>query len=47
MLKALENGIIETAQLLFFRAAEYWKEAIRLSPTSYIEAQNWLSYRKL
>lgn len=40
--KALENGIIEVAQLLFFRAAEYWKEAIRLSPTNYIEAQNWL-----
>jgi tetratricopeptide (TPR) repeat protein len=40
--QALENGIIEIAQRLFFRAAEYWKEAIRLSPTNYIEAQNWL-----
>jgi tetratricopeptide (TPR) repeat protein len=40
--QALENGITEIAQLLFFRAAEYWKEAIRLSPNNYIEAQNWL-----
>ena len=40
--QALESGITEIAQLLFFRAAEYWKEAIRLSPNNYIEAQNWL-----
>lgn len=41
--ESIELGQIEVAQLLFSRAAEYWKEAIRLSPTNYIGAQNWLS----
>ena len=27
---------------MFIRAAEYWQEAIRIAPTNYIEAQNWL-----
>jgi tetratricopeptide (TPR) repeat protein len=40
--KALEIGKIDLAPLLFSRAAEYWEEAIRLAPTNYIEAQNWL-----
>lgn len=40
--QAVENGQIEVGQLFFSRAAEYWKEAIRLAPTNYIEAQNWL-----
>lgn len=26
----------------FDKAAEYWKQAIRLAPNNYIEAQNWL-----
>ena len=40
--QALEKGSPEVAQLLFSRAAEYWQEAIRIAPTNYIEAQNWL-----
>ena len=28
--------------MLFDKAADYWKEAIRLAPTNYIEAVNWL-----
>nr|ANB40208.1 hypothetical chloroplast protein RF3 [Koshicola spirodelophila] len=40
--QALEYGQQEISQLLFDKAAEYWKEAIRISPTNYIEAQNWL-----
>jgi tetratricopeptide (TPR) repeat protein len=40
--KALESGQSEVAQLLFPRAGEYWQEAVRLAPTNYIEAQNWL-----
>jgi tetratricopeptide (TPR) repeat protein len=40
--KALEKSQPEIAQILFSRSAEYWKEAIRLAPTNYIEAQNWL-----
>jgi hypothetical protein len=27
---------------VYSTAADYWKEAIRLAPTNYIEAQNWL-----
>lgn len=37
--QAEENDI---AEALFNKAAEYWKEAIRLAPNNYIEAQNWL-----
>ena len=40
--QALEKGQTTVAQLLFIRAEEYWQEAIRLAPTNYIEAQNWL-----
>ena len=40
--QALENGQSEISQILFEKAADYWKEAIRLAPTNYIEAQNWL-----
>ena len=41
-LTSLENGQSEISQLLFEKAADYWKEAIRLAPTNYIEAVNWL-----
>jgi hypothetical protein len=37
-----QNGQPEIASLLFDKAADYWKEAIRLAPTNYIEAVNWL-----
>jgi len=40
--QALENGSIEISKILFDKAADYWKEAIRLAPTHYISAQNWL-----
>ncbi len=33
---------MEIAKILFDKAADYWNEAIRLAPTNYIEAQNWL-----
>jgi tetratricopeptide (TPR) repeat protein len=40
--QAIEEGDSESAEILFNQAASYWKQAIRLAPTSYIEAQNWL-----
>ena len=39
---AKDAGKQEEAEALFDRAAEYWKQAIRLAPNNYIEAQNWL-----
>jgi len=32
----------EIAKDLFDKAGEYWRQAIRLAPNNYIEAQNWL-----
>jgi tetratricopeptide (TPR) repeat protein len=40
--QAAFGGQSEISQILFEKAADYWKEAIRLAPTNYIEAQNWL-----
>jgi tetratricopeptide (TPR) repeat protein len=40
--RAKENGHEEDSEALFDRAAEYWKQAIRIAPNNYIEAQNWL-----
>jgi tetratricopeptide (TPR) repeat protein len=40
--RAKEAGKDEEAETLFDQAAEYWKQAIRLAPNNYIEAQNWL-----
>ena len=40
--QALEAGNIPDSETLFGKAAEYWKEAIRLAPLNYSEAQNWL-----
>ena len=37
-----EAGNAEAAESLFDKAADYWKEAIRLAPNNYIEVQNWL-----
>ncbi|MEM9538993.1 MAG: photosystem I assembly protein Ycf3 [Cyanobacteria bacterium P01_E01_bin.42] len=39
---AKDDGREEEAEGLFDRAAEYWKQAIRIAPNNYIEAQNWL-----
>jgi len=40
--KASDNQNTELAKKLFNKAGEYWKHAVRLSPNSYNEAQNWL-----
>ncbi|GBF82622.1 photosystem I assembly protein Ycf3 [Aphanothece sacrum] len=40
--KAKQEGQENEAEALFDKAAEYWKQAIRLAPNNYIEAQNWL-----
>jgi tetratricopeptide (TPR) repeat protein len=40
--KAREEGKEADAEALYDKAAEYWKQAIRLAPNNYIEAQNWL-----
>jgi tetratricopeptide (TPR) repeat protein len=40
--QALEKQNLDIAKSLFDKAAEYWRQAIRLAPDNYIEAQNWL-----
>ena len=40
--QAAEKSQSEVSKVLFDKAADYWREAIRLAPTNYIEAQNWL-----
>jgi tetratricopeptide (TPR) repeat protein len=40
--KAMQAGDENLAESLLTKAAEYWKQAIRLAPNNYIEAQNWL-----
>lgn len=40
--RAKENAQMEEAEALFDKAAEYWKQAVRLAPNNYLEAQNWL-----
>ncbi|WP_017302892.1 photosystem I assembly protein Ycf3 [Spirulina subsalsa] len=40
--RAKEAGNEDEGEALFDRAAEYWKQAIRIAPNNYIEAQNWL-----
>ena len=37
-----QKGEDEKAESFYDKAAEYWKQAIRLSPNNYLEAQNWL-----
>jgi tetratricopeptide (TPR) repeat protein len=41
--KANDKENLEVAKELFDKASEYWKQAITLAPTNYIEAQNWLN----
>uniref|UniRef100_A0AAU7ANA2 Photosystem I assembly protein Ycf3 n=1 Tax=Triphora wagneri TaxID=2594492 RepID=A0AAU7ANA2_9ASPA len=38
----LQQGDLEIAEAWFDQAAEYWKQAIALTPGNYIEAHNWL-----
>nr|YP_010007100.1 Ycf3 [Passiflora loefgrenii]QNR05867.1 Ycf3 [Passiflora loefgrenii] len=40
--QAIQQGDSEVAEAWFDQAAEYWKQAIALTPGNYIEAQNWL-----
>lgn len=40
--QAREAGKDETAEGFYDKAAEYWKQAIRIAPNNYLEAQNWL-----
>ncbi|THU42328.1 hypothetical protein C4D60_Mb00t11170 [Musa balbisiana] len=40
--QAILQGDSEIAEAWFDQAAEYWKQAIALSPGNYIEAHNWL-----
>lgn len=40
--KAKQEGDDEEGEALFDKAAEYWKQAIRIAPNNYLEAQNWL-----
>jgi tetratricopeptide (TPR) repeat protein len=40
--KAKEAGNIDEAEACYDKAAEYWKQAVRLAPNNYMEAQNWL-----
>ncbi|MGC1198994.1 MAG: photosystem I assembly protein Ycf3, partial [Geitlerinemataceae cyanobacterium] len=37
-----EAGDPEGAEAFFDKAADYWKQAVRLAPNNYIEAQNWM-----
>ena len=41
--KASEQKEFEVAKDMFDKAGDYWKNAIRLAPNNYIEAQNWLN----
>mmetsp|Transcript_15471 Transcript_15471/g.48701 ORF Transcript_15471/g.48701 Transcript_15471/m.48701 type:complete len:232 (+) Transcript_15471:101-796(+) len=36
------KGEMEKARVLYDKAAQYWNQAIRIAPTNYLEAQNWL-----
>ncbi|CAL0321464.1 unnamed protein product [Lupinus luteus] len=40
--QAIRQGYSEIAEAWFDQAAEYWKQAIALTPGNYTEAQNWL-----
>nr|ADD30863.1 putative RF3 protein [Phoradendron leucarpum] len=40
--QAIRQGDSEIAEAWFNQAAEYWKQAIALTPGHYIEAHNWL-----
>jgi tetratricopeptide (TPR) repeat protein len=40
--KLKEEGNPDEGESLLDKAAEYWKQAIRLAPNNYVEAQNWL-----
>nr|YP_009297475.1 photosystem I assembly protein Ycf3 [Erythrotrichia carnea]YP_010337717.1 photosystem I assembly protein Ycf3 [Sahlingia subintegra]QUE28505.1 Ycf3 [Porphyrostromium boryanum]QUE28612.1 Ycf3 [Porphyrostromium japonicum]QUE29246.1 Ycf3 [Erythrotrichia welwitschii]QUE29422.1 Ycf3 [Erythrotrichia longistipitata]AOM66818.1 photosystem I assembly protein Ycf3 [Erythrotrichia carnea] len=41
-IKAAEQSNTEITKTMFDKAGEYWRQAVRLAPNNYIEAQNWL-----
>ena len=41
-IRAYEIDNLEIAKTMFDKAAEYWRQAIKIDPNRYIEAQNWL-----
>jgi len=40
--RAERKGDLEKSRVLFDKAGQYWNQAIRIAPTNYLEAQNWL-----
>jgi tetratricopeptide (TPR) repeat protein len=40
--QAISEGKVDLSAALFDKAADYWMQAIRIAPSNYIEAQNWL-----
>jgi hypothetical protein len=44
--QAILQGDSEIAEVWSNQAAEYWKQAIALTPGNYIEAYNWLKITK-
>lgn len=40
--QAKQAGNTDAAEMLYDKAADYWKRAISLAPNNYLEAQNWL-----
>ena len=41
--QAIEQNEWAISVGLFVRAISYWKEALRVAPNNYIEAQNWIN----
>ena len=40
--QALINNQDEISKIFFDKAADYWREAVRILPNKYIAAENWL-----
>lgn len=40
--RAERQGNQDKAMALYDKAAQYWNQAVRIAPTNYLEAQNWL-----
>jgi len=41
-MRAEKKGALDKSTVLYDKAALYWNQAIRIAPTFYLEAQNWL-----
>ncbi|CAE7470178.1 ycf3 [Symbiodinium natans] len=41
-MRAEKKGALDKSTVLYDKAALYWNQAIRIAPTNYLEAQNWL-----